>query len=112
MTTERRRSPRIAIVGQIEGRFAALDEPVRVRDFSLGGMAIEAARELPVGSTHAFLLTLGDGSLVELRGRVVRCRSLAGPGEPALYASGIQFIDDPPDADPGPRSATVLDKLG
>ena len=110
MSTDRRRSPRVAIVGQIQGRSVSFDAPIRVRDFSIGGMALETEYPLPVGAVEQFLVTLGDGAALELRGRVVRCRNLAGDGEPPLYASGIQFVDD--DAADGSAAAEdVIDKL-
>ena len=106
---ERRRTPRIRIVDRLSGRTSAGETPVRVRDFSLGGMAIEIARELPVGSVHDFLLLLGDNSVAELRGRVVRCTSLAAANEPPLYACGIQFVDDEPGDDS--RAGQIIDSL-
>ena len=109
MTIERRRSPRMRIVDTLPGRTSAGDTPVLVRDFSLGGMAIEIARELPVGTRHEFLLLLGDNSVVELHGRVVRCRNLAGEGEAPLYSCGIQFVDDDPAEEA--RAGQVLDTL-
>jgi hypothetical protein len=108
MTSERRRSPRIRIVDTLPGRTAG-ETPVRVRDFSLGGMAVELAVELPVGSLHDFQLQLGDGSVVDLRGRVVRCRALAAPGEPPLFSCGIQFVDD--EASDESRAGQVIGRL-
>jgi hypothetical protein len=109
MIKERRRSPRIRIVDTLAGRTSAGDTPVVVRDFSLGGMAIEIARELPLGTTHDFLLMLGDGSVVELRGLVMRCRNLAAAEEVPLYSCGIQFVDDEPAE--ASRAGQVLDRL-
>ena len=107
MSIDRRRSPRTEIVGRLEGRSVTRDAPVRVRDFSLGGMAIETAVPFHVGDVHTFAVTLGDGSTVEMRGRILRCRSLAGPGEPPLFQSGVQFIDD----DDTHASSEVIDRL-
>jgi hypothetical protein len=106
---ERRRTPRIRIVDTLSGRTTVGETPVRVRDFSLGGMAIEIARELPAGSVHEFLLLLGDSSVVELRGRVVRCSSLSTANEPPLYACGIEFVDDEPGDDS--RAGHVIGSL-
>ena len=109
MSEERRRSPRIQLVGSLAGRTSVGETPVVVRDFSLGGMAIETARELPVGTTHEFLLLLGDDSVVELRGLVVRCRNLAADDEAPLYSCGIQFVEDEPAG--GSRAGQVIDTL-
>lgn len=98
MSTDRRRSPRIEILGRLHGHSVSLDVPITVRELSLGGMAIETTLPLAEGAQHQFLLTLGDDSTVELDGRVMHCRAVAEQGEPPRYVSGIQFIDDePPD---------------
>jgi len=94
MSTDRRRSPRIEILGRLHGHSVTLDAPVVVRDFSLGGMAMETPFPFPVGATHDFRLTLGDGALVELRGRVLHCTNVARQGDSTLYLSGVHFIDD------------------
>jgi hypothetical protein len=94
MTMDRRRSPRIQMAPDVAGRSTTAGAPIRVRDFSLGGMAIETSVDLPLGSVHEFDVTLGDGSVVGLRGRILRSRNLAGGGEPPLYALGVQFVDD------------------
>jgi hypothetical protein len=107
MSDERRRSPRVEIAGRLAGHSKQGDAPIRVRNFSLGGMAIETAAAFEPGEVHTFTVTLGDGALLELRGRVVRRRSLAAPGEPPLFDLGIQFVDDDDPATPG----AVLDSL-
>jgi hypothetical protein len=106
MTTERRRSPRIEIVDRLEGHSVTHEAPVRVRDFSLGGMAIETSVAFAVGDVQTFSVMLGDGSTVELHGRIVRCRSLAAEGEPPLFHCGVQFVDDDAQV-----SAGVIDRL-
>jgi hypothetical protein len=40
-------------------------------------------------------LTLGDNSVVHLKGQVKHCQKLAG--EPARFVSGIQFLDEKTD---------------
>jgi hypothetical protein len=94
MDAERRRSPRMEILGRVRGHSSPPGSPIYVREMSLGGMAVEAPFELTVGMVHLFRLRLGDGSTVELRGRVLRCANIAAPDAPPLYASGIQFEDD------------------
>ena len=105
MSTDRRRSPRVAIL--LEGRSRTLDTPVRVRDFSLGGMAIETSVPFEPGDIQVFAVVLGDGSTIELRGRILRCRSLAGAGEPPLFQSGVQFLEE----DDAGAPHQVLDRL-
>ncbi len=92
MSNERRRSPRMSVLGELHGRFVALDMPVTVMEISLGGMGIQTEIPLPVGAVHDFQLTLGDGSVTHLQGRVVHCNKL--PGEEERYVSGVQFVDE------------------
>lgn len=92
MTTDRRHTPRIQILGKLDGRAIALDVAVSVTEMSLGGMGIQTAIPFTVGEVHAFQVTLGDDSVVQLKGRVAHCTKLEG--ESACYLSGIQFLED------------------
>jgi hypothetical protein len=76
----------------MNGRAVALDVPVTVTEISLGGMGILTDTEFEVGSVHDFQLTLGDDSLVHLKGRVAHCRKVSDAAP--RYLSGIQFIGD------------------
>jgi hypothetical protein len=97
--TDRRRSPRIEILGRLHGHTVAFDVPVAVREISLGGMTVETGIALGEGAVHEFLLTLGDGSVVQLTGRVLHSRREPGSNDgPVSYVSGIRFIEDEPDA--------------
>ncbi len=110
MSAERRRSARVEILGRLHGRAVSLDVPVSVREISLGGMAIETAVSFTEGAVHDFRLTLGDGAQVVLRGQARHCRSLAAEGQPPLYVTGFEFVDD----DRGDSQSAVgnlIDKL-
>lgn len=110
MSTERRRSARIEILGHLHGRVVSLDVPVRVREISLGGMAIETAVLFTEGTLHDFRLTLGDGAQVVLRGQARHCRNIAAEGQHPLYVTGFEFVDD----ERGESQSTVgslIDKL-
>jgi hypothetical protein len=104
VNNDRRRSPRLEIMGRIHGHSVLLDTPVHVIEISLGGMAVETDMEFPLGVVHPFRLTLGDDSTVDLLGRVLRCRNIAEEGERARFRSGIQFVDEPADG--------LIDHLG
>ena len=95
---DRRRSPRIEILERIHGHIASLDVPMRVREMSLGGMGLESNFAFPVGAIHEFRLTLGDGSTVMLRGKILRCREQTDADGTQIYVSGIQFLDEDPPA--------------
>ena len=92
MSSERRRNPRVAILGKLHGRVVALDLAVTVTEISLGGMGIQTAIPFPIDAVHEFQLTLGDGSVVRLRGRVAHCQRV--PGDEERYVSGIQFMEE------------------
>lgn len=94
MTDDRRRSPRIELMGRLHGHSVSLDLPLKVTQISLGGMAIETSVSFPVGAVHRFRLTLGDDSTTELTGRVMHSRNTAADGAPPLFHTGIQFVDE------------------
>jgi len=91
---ERRRSPRIEILGRLHGQVVALNVEVVVREMSLGGMSLEGPFAFPTGAVHEFRLTLGDGSMPLLSARVVYSRNISPPGSTPVYVTGVQFIDD------------------
>jgi len=90
---ERRRSPRIELLGELYGHVVALDVPLTVRDMSLTGLLIEAPVAFPVGAVHQFSLMLGDDSSIVLSGRVCRCRAIERADDVAWFESGIEFVD-------------------
>jgi hypothetical protein len=96
MSRERRRSPRIEILGRLHGQVARLDLDVHVREMSLGGLSMETAVAFPPGAIHEFRLTLGDGSFVLLRGRVAHSRETTAADGSRLFVTGVQFLDDEP----------------
>ena len=90
--TERRRSPRVELMGRVHGQLISADLPVVVREISLGGMSIQTSDSFQVGSVLNFVLTLGDGAGVLVAGRVVYSRLLDG-AIPTVYVSGLEFVD-------------------
>ena len=92
MTIDRRRNPRVSILGNLHGRAVTLDVTVTVTEISLGGMGIVTDIPFSVDAIHTFQLTLGDNSVVHLKGQVKHCQELAG--EPERFLSGIQFLDE------------------
>ena len=90
---ERRRAPRVDLVGQLRGELVSVELPIVVREISLGGMSIETSQAFDVDSRHSFVLTLGDGAGVFVIGRVAYSRRIDGP-QGAVFISGIQFLDD------------------
>ncbi len=109
MSSDRRTSPRIEILGRVHGQAVSLDVPLKVREISLGGMAIETPVPFPLGAVHEFRLTLGDGSTVLLRARVVHCRP-AGAATTPLFLSGMHFVDD--EAVTGQSVEDFIERIG
>lgn len=110
MTVDRRRAPRIELLGRLHGHSVSLDVPVTVLEISLGGMAIETGLPFPVGAVHLFRLTLGDDSTVELNGRVMHCRNVAPPDAAPTYVTGLQFVEDEP-SEIGPAVGNLIDRV-
>jgi hypothetical protein len=92
VSVDRRRNPRIQLLGRLHGSVVALEVSVTVTEISLGGMAIETEIDFPRGAEHEFQLTLGDDSTVRLKGRIAHCQKLAG--EAPRYLSGIEFVEE------------------
>ena len=94
MGRERRRSPRVELLGLVSGRLLRPGTAVVVRDMSLGGLATETPFPLERGTVHDLQLTLGDGAAVDLRARVMHCRNIAADGEEPKFFTGFQFVDE------------------
>jgi hypothetical protein len=106
---DRRRSARVEVLGRIHGQAVTPDVPIVVREISLGGMSVETAQGFPVASTCDFLLMLGDGSAVDLLGKIVYSRATTEGGR-SFYVSGIRFVDHD-DRDPDNPVGGLLDKV-
>lgn len=94
MGSERRRAPRIEVLGRLHGHVVSIDTPVTVREISLVGLSFSAPIQFPLGAEHEFRLTLGDESVIELRGRVVRTQPVEGADGRSAFVMGVQFLDD------------------
>jgi hypothetical protein len=96
MSIERRTWPRVEILGELSGRTFTLDEPITIRDTSLGGLSVEMQCPLQVGSRHDFQLTDGERSVV-VSARVSHMR-VGFVGDETRYYCGVQFVDLTDDA--------------
>lgn len=96
MANERRRAPRVEILGRVSGRSFEGGGEIKVLEMSLGGMAVETPEEMPIGSRCDFRLTLGDGATIPLVGRVRHCRNTASLEETPRFVSGVEFTDEEP----------------
>jgi len=93
MTTERRRSERVGVFGELAGAVTVY-EPMAVREIGLDGAQIETRFPLLVDSLHDFRLTLGDVSII-VKGRVAHGHVSDVDPDAVTYRAGIEFIDPP-----------------
>jgi len=100
---ERRRTPRIQVVGRLHGRSVALGLPVRIREVGFGGFSLESALPFPKGAEHLFRFTLDDGTVVEVQATSIHTMRVTTPGG-LSHLSGFAFSH--PD-----RSRAAIDRL-
>jgi hypothetical protein len=99
---ERRQSPRIEILGQLDGFLMTVDTPVRVLDVSAGGFGVETPQPLTAGDVLECRFELRDGVAVILQARVMHCRPKKGRRTSQRYLAGFQFVEAPtPEAEAG-----------
>jgi hypothetical protein len=67
---ERRREPRLDVLGELHGFIETLGLPLIVRDLSLGGCSIETHKPLESGSTQFVRIDVYDSLSVTLQARV------------------------------------------
>ena len=90
---ERRREPRLDVLGELHGHIETLGMPLIVRDLSLGGCSIETGKPLETGSTQFIRLDVYDSLSVTLQARVAHSSRAAGTDRPTRFLSGLQFLD-------------------
>lgn len=110
MSRERRRSPRIEILGRLHGNIVSLDMPITVLDISLGGLSIQAAVAFPASAIHEFKLALGDGSSTLMRGKILHSREVLLPDGTRVFVTGVAFVDDEP-AEGDDAIGDLIDKM-
>jgi PilZ domain len=104
--TERRRAPRIEIVGQVQGHVDAAGRPVVIRDIGFGGFSVESREPFQIGSVHDFRLTLEDGPSA-----LVRARAVYGRAEPTgAHTTGFELLTEQPQGR-GPALDAIIDRL-
>jgi len=87
-----RRAPRLAVLGQIHGRVAALDVPVALKDLGPGGFALVSPVEFFPGAIHEFQFTTVDRSTVTLSAEVVHGMRFHDPSGPPQFLVGFRFL--------------------
>jgi hypothetical protein len=92
---EHRRSPRIEILGHVQGRLESSTVPGRVLDINISGFGLLTARQFVIGSTHRFRFTLPDGVTALLSASVVHCDPRPTRDGSDLYLAGFRFVEGP-----------------
>ena len=91
---ERRRYPRIEMVGRVTGQVLPLSEPVIVLDMSRTGFAMQTRGMFPIGTVHEFRLELPDMNVpLTISAQIVRSVQAKGADGSAHYISGLHFVD-------------------
>jgi len=91
-TTERRRYPRIEILGRIEGVIRPLDVPITLLNLSLGGFLMQTPMEYHVGEIHEFQFTMSKMDPIVARARIAHAMRVTVDHQP-VYLFGLEFID-------------------
>ena len=101
---DRRRSPRVQMLGHLTGEPVTFDATVTVLDLSTGGFSIETTQPMPADQPHEFRFAISAGVSVILMARVVHQRSATRSGA-LKYVVGLEFLDASAKAK---KSRTVL----
>ena len=88
--TERRRVPRLEVLGRIQGRLVSLPLPVELRDMGPEGFSVESPLPFPQGERRLFLFTTAGGVQVLIEGGAAHCRP--DGRDDTRYITGFRFV--------------------
>lgn len=91
-TTERRRYPRVEILGRIKGVVRPLDVSITLLNLSLGGFLMQTPMEYRVGEIHEFQFTMAEKEPLIVRARIAHAMRATVDHKP-LYLFGLEFVD-------------------
>lgn len=100
--SERRRNPRIDVLGQVHVRIVTSPAPATLREISLGGFSIETTMPFPPGPLQDFHFSLDDGAELRVRAKSVHCALVSVAAGLPMHISGFEFIQ---------RDARVRDEV-
>ena len=89
---ERRRYPRIEILGRVKGVVRPLDVQITLLNLSLGGFLMQTPNEYHDGETHEFQLTMAQTDPIVVRARIAHVMRVTVEHRP-LFLCGLEFID-------------------
>lgn len=93
---DRRRSARVELLAELQGQLLALDEDVRIRQVSLGGLQLETSAPLSLRDTHDLRIGFDEGTAV-VKARVLHSR-VSINSDQVTYLSGVEFLNPSSDA--------------
>ena len=91
---DRRRAARVELLAELQGQLLALDEDVRIRQVSLGGLQLETSAPLSLRDVPDLRISV-NGREVDVRARVLHSR-VAIARDQVTYVSGVEFVDPSP----------------
>jgi hypothetical protein len=90
-TIDHRRTPRVEVLGRIQGELRALDVPVTLLNLSRHGFLMECPVDFTIGGSHDFRFTLPGESPVDVCVRVIHATKAADDN--STYVVGLEFED-------------------
>jgi hypothetical protein len=100
---DRRRAVRVELLTQLQGQLLALDEEVRIRQVSLGGLQLESSAPLSLREVHDLRIGFESQSAV-VTARVLHSR-VSINSDQVSYLSGVELIA------PSPEAVSILTAL-
>jgi hypothetical protein len=91
---DRRRSPRVELIGAIQGRHANLNTPVTVLEVSATGFSVKSPVPFELDEEQVFRLRGVDGRQATVRARTMHCMRASAGGEEATYVVGFALIGE------------------
>jgi len=89
---ERRRYPRIEILGRVKGVVRPLDVQITLLNLSLGGFLMQTPNEYHLGETHEFQLTMAQTDPIVVSARIAHVMRVTVEHKP-LFLCGLEFVD-------------------
>jgi hypothetical protein len=91
----RRRFPRLQVLGLVDGYLMPLDVPLTVIELSTGGFSVRGSTAFPPGARHHFRFTTGQDREVTIDATAVHCRLVQADAPGTLaYVTGFEFASN------------------
>jgi hypothetical protein len=89
----RRRYPRLEVLGLVNGHLMPLDVPLTVLDLSQGGFSVHSSTPFPPGARHHFRFTTLRDEEIAVDATAVHCRLVAADAHGHVgYITGFEFV--------------------